>query len=290
MENHELDALLDKSWSLRCAGFPPEIEFVYPGQTLAVSTTGQDCQLSCAHCGGHYLKPMATLEQALGSLKGNKTSYLVSGGCDIDGNVPHLQRREEIKELSRRGPLNIHSGLVEEDQARELAQIASVVSFDFVVDEETIADVYGIKDAKANRYVESYRMLRRHTRVVPHLCIGLKGGEIKGEYKALEVLQSEGADAISFIVFRPTPGTAFADRPCPDVVEVAHVIATARLMFPSALLYLGCMRPGGHYRSILDGLAIRAGVNKIVQPSPDARKLAAALGLHIIRNEECCSL
>jgi uncharacterized radical SAM superfamily protein len=290
MVTHELDALLDKSWALRSLGFPAEIEFVYPGETLAVSTTGRECALSCAHCGGHYLKPMATLEQALGSAKGNKKSYLVSGGCDLDGNVPHLQRRDEITALSQLGPLNIHSGLVEEGQARELAEVASVVSFDFVVDEETIQAVYGMEGATGQRYVESYRLLRRHTRVVPHVCIGLFGGQILGEYKALEALKHEGADAISFIVFRPTPGTTYADKTCPPVNDVARIIATARLMFPDALLYLGCMRPGGHYRSILDGLAIRAGVNKIVQPSPAARKLAGELGLQIIRTEECCSL
>lgn len=290
MKNCALDTLLDKSWALRTASFPPEIEFVYPGQTLAVSSTGGRCELNCAHCGGHYLKPMATLEQALRSPTGSQTSYLVSGGCDIDGNVPHLQRRDALRELSRRGALNVHSGLVTAEQARELAQFAAVVSFDFVVDQETIVEVYGLKGVNAHSYVKSYRRLRRYTRVVPHLCIGLKGGEIRGEYKALKVLQSEGAEAISFIVFRPVPGTAFADRTSPNVAEVVRVIATARLMFPQAKLYLGCLRPGGRYRNTLDALVIRAGINKIVQPSPAARKLADTLGLDVIRSEECCSL
>jgi len=290
MKTGQLDELLTESWSLRRESFPPEIEFVYPGQTLPVSTTGRECELGCAHCGGHYLRTMLTLQQALCAKEENKKSYLLSGGCDLTGTVPHLQRQEEVSALSRLGRLNIHSGLVGEEQAAELSRYAAVVSFDFVSDDETIAAVYGLKDISAQNYLDSYRLLRRYTRVVPHLCIGLKGGEIRGECSALETLQQEGADAISFIVFRPTPGTAFARRQPPPAEEAARVIATARLLFPRASLYLGCMRPGGRYRSELDCLAVRAGINKIVQPSPAARNLAAGLGLRIIRSEECCSL
>jgi len=50
------------------------------------------------------------------------------------------------------------------------------------------------------------------------------------------------------------------------------------------------MRPGGEYRSRLDALAVRAGVNGIVQPAPAARRLAASLGLEAVPGDECCVL
>jgi lipoyl synthase len=289
MEAVDITELLKETWELRRAYFPHRIEFVYPAQTLPVSTTGTKCSLSCAHCGGWYLKPMATLEEALQGKKGEAKSFLVSGGCDEHGSIPHHKCRESIKELSRMGPLNMHTGLVGEDEARELAKAATVVSFDFIVDGETIKQVYGLP-VSGHSFIESYRRLRNHTRVVPHLCIGIKGGEISGEYEALAALKREGADAISFIVFRPTQGTAFAACKPPPVAETVRVIAAARLMFPRIPLFLGCMRPGGSYRSMLDCLAVRAGVNKIVHPSPAARQLSDVLGLNIIMSEECCSL
>jgi uncharacterized radical SAM superfamily protein len=288
--NVALDELLRAAWEVRTASFPPRIEFVCPAKTLPVSVTGRDCHLNCAHCGGRYLENMAGLQEALDGKKGDRKSYLVSGGCDRQGSVPLPAHLEGIRQLARRGRLNLHTGLVGKEDISELAQLAEVVSFDFVTDEQTIAEVYGLAAGSADKYLESYRRLRRRTRVVPHLCLGLKGGQMQGELAALASLQREGTDAISFIVFRPTPGTAYADRKPPPVAEAVTVIATARLMFPSVPLYLGCLRPGGTYRSMLDSLAVRAGVNKIVQPSPAARDLAALLGLEITRTEECCSL
>ncbi|MGB4213928.1 MAG: hypothetical protein WBK64_03680, partial [Dethiobacteria bacterium] len=45
---------------------PGQVEFVFPRLTLPVSVTGRSCALNCAHCGGHYLQGMASLEEALG--------------------------------------------------------------------------------------------------------------------------------------------------------------------------------------------------------------------------------
>ncbi|MBS4023460.1 MAG: radical SAM protein [Dethiobacter sp.] len=289
MQQQDIEELLEETWALRRAYFPHRIEFVYPIQTLPVSITGSDCALNCAHCGREYIKRMSTLKEAVQGKRGDCKSFLLSGGCDTRGAVPHLLHRQEINELARRGRLNIHAGLVGEDETSELAKLSTVISFDFVVDDETIEEVYGLPVSSAS-YIESYRRLRRLTHVVPHICIGLKGGEIKGEYKALEALKREGAQAISFIIFRPTPNTAFADCTPPPAAEVVRILSTARIMFPRVPIYLGCMRPGGNYRSMLDCLAIRAGVNKLVHPSPAARNLAQVLGLNIVRKEECCSL
>ena len=281
--------LLEKSWQGSSAFFANQIEFAVPSQTLAVSVTGTDCQLACAHCGGKYLKKMATIDQALANRKGNATSYLVSGGCTGQGRVPLKENWSALKKLAGRGALNLHSGLVSREEAEDLRELASVVSFDLPGDDQTIARVYGLSST-AEEYLQAYRNLLKHSRVVPHICIGLDGGRIGGEYRLLQKLQSEPVEAISLIVFRPTAGTAFEKNSPPPLDQVARLIATARLMFPRIPIYLGCMRPGGKYREDLDLLALQAGVNKIVLPVPSARRKAVALGLNITFSGECCSL
>ena len=265
------------------------VEFVYPRLTLPVSVTGRSCDLNCAHCGGHYLRGMATLEEALGRRGVGYRSFLVSGGCDRQGRVPHGERWAELEALARRGSLNFHPGLVGEAEAAAMGMIARAFSFDFVADERVIKDVYGLEAAPED-YLRSYRCLRRHGRVVPHICIGIMGGRIESEYRALRILRREGAEAISFIVFRPTPGTRLAGAAPPPPDAVAELLAHARALFPRTPLYLGCMRPGGRYREELDCLALEAGIDKIVHPAAAARRLAAQMGLQVSTGEECCAL
>ena len=237
------EMLLRQAWQTRRENFPDTVEFVYPRLTLAVRTTGTDCPLQCAHCGGHYLKGMAPLQRALSRQKGRYKSFLLSGACDRRGRVPHRERWAEVAALAEMGELNIHCGLVTEKEAAALGQVAQTISFDFIADAATIKEVYGLRASPAD-YLRTYRLLRRHCRVVPHLCLGLAGGEIKGEYRALERLREEGAEAISFIVFRPTPGTALAHCSPPPLDAVARLLAMARVIFPRTPLYLGCLRPG----------------------------------------------
>jgi lipoyl synthase len=284
-----LQELLEKSWQVRHAFFPDRIEFAFPTRTLAVSVTGTNCELDCAHCGGKYLKNMVTIDKALAANKRIANSYLVSGGCTSEGRVPLEEHWPALKKLAGCGLLNLHTGLVSRTEAKHLGELASVVSFDLPGDDETITSVYGLS-YPAEQYLEAYRNLLRYTRVVPHLCIGLDGGRIRGEYRLLQKLQVEAVEAISLIVFRPTAGTAFENASPPPLEEVARLIAAVRLMFPRIPISLGCMRPGGQYRDELDLLALKAGVNKIVLPAPSARHHAGKLGLDIHYSEECCSL
>ncbi len=285
----ELENLLNRAWEARNLFFPGQVEFAAPNRTLPVSVTGHDCQLQCAHCNGVYLQNMVSLDKALSHKGGREKSYLVSGGSNKEGKVPLLDRWAELEELAARGPLNLHTGLVNEEEARRLSEIASVVSFDLPGDNQTISEVYGLK-VTMDDYIRSYRFLQKYTRVIPHICIGLNGGTIKGEYNTLRLLKQEAVEAISMIIFRPTEGTGFSECSSPDPEEAAYFIATARLMFPHIPLYLGCMRPSGRYREIVDVLALNAGVNKIVLPSPAARVKAEELGLTVSLSEECCSL
>ena len=180
-------------------------------------------------------------------------------------------------------------GLISEPDLHALQPYADVVSFDLVGDNETIREVYGL-DRTVSDYVATYQLLREQLPVVPHVTIGLRGGQMGHEAKVLDILSEIGCEALVFLVFIPTPGTHYANRQPPLVTDVVHFVAEARLRFPETPLYLGCMRPRGAYRKALDPLAVRAGLNHIVSPAREAVTLAQELGLVVERGTECCVL
>lgn len=282
----ELEERVESAWRLREANFAPRVAFDYPLKTAAISLTGPYCVLNCAHCGGEYLKPMTPIWSA--QVQG-ATSCLISGGCDLSGKVPVTRDLAKVEALRSGRVMNWHVGLIERDEAEAIAPYVDVISFDFVGDDETIKEVYGL-ERRVEEYVKSYELLRGYFPLIPHITVGLKGGEIGGEYRALEILEGLGLEGLILIVFTPTPGTRYADREPPELKEVIALIAEARLRFPTAPLYLGCMRPRGGYRHLLDPWALRAGVNGIVSPASEAVVLAEELGLKVIRREECCAV
>jgi uncharacterized radical SAM superfamily protein len=263
------------------------IRFVFPYRTKAVSVTGGQCALNCAHCGGHYLQHMCPLESVAAD-DGSK-SWLVSGGCRRGGGVPLVEHIDRLKERKRGRRYNVHTGMITKAEIDCLATVADCVSFDFVADETTIREVYG-NGCKVEDYIACYRALRQKVRVVPHICLGLHGGKLRGEYRALELLEEIGLDSLAFIIFKPTKGTRYAGLKPPEPREVVDVLSQARHRFPAAMLLLGCMRPGGRYREEIDKWAVRIGIDSIVNPAPAAVNLARQMGLSISFGEECCVL
>lgn len=281
---------VSREWQIREENFPPTIRFARPGDTVTVSLTGPSCPRACAHCGGHWLSQMSALDKVLAEAKGGRVkSVLVSGGCGPGGRVPWRQYLPELKELSSYSRLNFHTGLVDEGDAQALSQVASAVSLDLVGDQETVTQVYGLS-LPQQAWFESYLHLKGQVQVIPHICVGLKGGQLSGEERCLEFLAQHPPETATLIVFIPTPGTAYAHREPPALAEVARIFSLARLLLPKTKLNLGCMRPPGRYRAQLDQLAIIQGFNGIVQPTSPAVKLAERLGLAITEGRECCSL
>jgi uncharacterized radical SAM superfamily protein len=280
------DALLKEAWKIRQRNFAPTIRFDYPLNTLVVSLTGGRCELDCAHCGGYYLQHMVPIWEADAAAA---TSCLVSGGCDSQGRVPVTSHLDLVAHIRSGRLMNWHVGLIGQKEAEAILDYVDIISFDFVGDQATIEEVYGIP-ARVQDYADTYRLLRAYASVVPHITVGLRGGCLSGEYQALEMLEDAGAEALTFIVFIPTPGTRYADCPPTPPEEVAKLIAEARLRFPSIPLHLGCMRPRGAYRDRVDALAVQAGVNAIVSPSRSAVTLAREVGLLQERGDECCAV
>ncbi|KJR48233.1 putative radical SAM superfamily protein [Desulfosporosinus sp. I2] len=295
MESGELETkvLIRCAWEARKKHFADEIWFDFPSLTESITLTGQACALNCAHCGGHYLKGMRSVSEIKidGSLDSNLTfrSALVSGGCTFEGKVPFEEHLEFLYNLKQSVRLNFHVGLLDGKEISLLKGLADVVSFDFVADRETIQEVYGLKQGPED-YRRVYLGLQEVVPVIPHLTLGLRGGEWGGEERALDALQELGFTGLVFNVFIPTPGTRYALRQPLPVEEVVRFLAKARLRFPDVPLALGCMRPKGKYRQILDEAAVSLGLNRLVMPTPRARRRAEELGLRVIKGEECCAL
>lgn len=270
---------------------PASLVAVFPTRTVPVTVTGRRCSLGCAHCGGRYLEKMIPCDEVRDAIqRRGATSVLLSGGCDPDGKVPVLENLDGLKSILPAVKVNIHPGLVNEQRAAQIAQIAQVISFDFIQDEIAIEMAFG-RRFSARDYLESYRYLRKYAgdKLVPHILVGIRGGEIAREYETVETLAGEGLSSLVFIVFIPTPGTRWAGLTPPSVADVAELIAWTRQKLPHVTLSLGCMRPGGRYRRELDQLAVLAGVDKIVFPSKEALQRAEELGLDVLRQEECCA-
>ena len=282
----DLETRLARAWAVRRAHFSDEITWSFPLDTAVLSLTGQQCALDCAHCGGHYLGGMRPIWEAEPDAS---TSCLISGGCDPTGRVPVLAHLERVRAWRHGRTMNWHVGFVSEQEMEAVAPLVDVVSFDFVGDDRTIHEVYGL-ERTVDDYVETYRVLRRFARTLPHVTIGLRGGELGHELPAFGLLQELGVDGLVFLVFVPTPGTRYADRQSPSPAAVTDLLAEARIRFPDVPLYLGCMRPKGRYRNELDPLAVRAGINVLVSPSRPARQMAADLGLAARESRECCVL
>ena len=147
----DLEQKLERAWAVRRANFPDRITWSYPLDTAVLSLTGEQCALDCAHCGGHYLGGMKPIWEAEPD---GSTSCLISGGCDPTGRVPVLAHRERVRAWRTDRTMNWHVGFVSEAEMEEIAPLVDVVSFDFVGDNDTIREVYGI-----DRTVDDYVVL-----------------------------------------------------------------------------------------------------------------------------------
>ncbi|MGL5757054.1 MAG: radical SAM protein [Paraclostridium sp.] len=286
-----LNEKMKLAYETKINSFGNKIEFSYPNQTLAVSITDINCSLGCAHCNGQYLKNMTPINNYKKDIKKRKiTSVLLSGGCSLDGKVPIEKHIELIKELKEKGyKLNSHIGLMDKESIEKVCKYLDYVSFDLVFDEDTIKEVYKINKNR-EEYINTYEYIKKYTNVAPHICIGLKGGNICGEYEIIEYLKDNQPNQLTFIVLIPTKNTEYESTQPPKIEEVIDLLCEARISLPKTKINLGCMRPRGEYRNRLDKLAIECGINKIVLPSKMCKKLVQEKNLDVIESKECCVL
>ncbi|MBD3185331.1 radical SAM protein [Candidatus Bathyarchaeota archaeon] len=301
----DIDAFVKLQTSLRMETnrhFGMKIASFIPGDSFpSISLTGTACELQCLHCNRKYLKGMipATSPEDLRKvlhdihLSGGKGA-LISGGSTREGIVKMEPFYPVIREIKANTKLllNVHAGLISKKEAEKLLETGiDTISMDFVGDNETIKEIYGM-DKSVDDYKKTLTdlILAGFTtaRIIPHVCIGLNHGRLSSEHLVLDYLTALDPRLLVFIIL--IPPRARDDFALIDPVEVGKVIAIARLFFPRSELALGCMRPGGKYKQVYDHQAFRSGITRIALPSGSLKKTLLKRGYEITRHETCCAM
>ena len=264
-----------------------------------ISLTGKGCALNCKHCGGKVLETMypATTPEKLFDLcvqlkRKGALGCLISGGCLPNGSVPLEKFVDAIEKVKRELGLTVfvHTGIINFDMAKKLGNAGvDAALIDIIGSDETIREIYN-PNVTVEDYENSLKALHEAGIVfVPHVIAGLHYGKLKGELHALNMISRYKPSALVIIAFMPIHETEMATVEPPKPVDIAKVITTARLMFPTMSLVLGCMRPKGKHRVETDILAIKAGVDAIAFPSEEVIKLAGNQGYSVSFSSFCCS-
>jgi len=221
-------------------------------------------------------------------IKPGVKSILISGGCNKEGKVPLLGFTEEIKKLKNKYKINAHVGLVSREEAKKIARLVDVVSFDFVTEPKIIKKTYKL-NKKLDDYYKSLAALQKEANVFPHLTLGLWKGKISWEYHAIELLVKKfNFKNIVFNVFIPAPGTELEQQPPPSIKSVEEYFYHLEKNYPKLDKRLGCMRSGGKYRDELDQTAMLTGFKVITRPSRQTIELAKNLNYQIFWHDQCC--
>lgn len=262
---------------------------VKPIKTLTVSVTGEYCALQCDHCKGHFLKNMTPINLVDKKLKNHNQyrSILISGGFTTEGILPLSESTiSEIKVLKNLGyRLNFHLGLITEDGLNKISDLPDMISFDLIMDNYVIKEIFHLKDKNNENFKESYILLKNHFKVSPHILIGANYGQIEKEYEAIEFLQKHKPEKLIFIIITPLENVPFKNIIPPPINEVEKLWLYAKQKLANTKFYLGCVRPKGKYRYEIDSLAKDLNFDTIVNPHSE---VISQDSLEIF--EECCAL
>lgn len=264
-----------------------------------VSITGKGCALKCKHCGGIVLNTMypattseALLETCIQLKEKGAKGCLISGGCLPSGAVPVERFVDAIARVKHELGLTVfvHTGVVDLQTAKALKEAGvDAALIDIIGSDETIEEIYKL-DATVNDYEDSLRALHEtEIDFVPHVIVGLHYGALRGERHALEMISKYRPSALVIIAFMPIRRTEMERVKPPKPVDIARVIAAARLMFSKTPLVLGCMRSRDRYRSETEILATKAGVDAIAFPTEEAVEFARSHGYTTSFSSFCCS-
>jgi uncharacterized radical SAM superfamily protein len=243
----------------------------------AISLTGSECALHCAHCNEKYLGGMRPILNNLDletflidHAKNGGVGVLLSGGCDPDGSVPLLNFLDTVKKVKDQTNLiiNTHTGLLNEETAQKLADAnVDIVSFDINMDEEIVKEIYHL-DKDLNEYKRAVDLFKKYKlNLVPHICVGLYYGKLHKELESLKFIKEAGIDPnlIVIIALIPPKNSLLFERADPN--DIAKVIAVIRFLFPKTEISLGCMRPRGDIKIEVEKQAINSGITRIEIPS-----------------------
>jgi len=310
-----LTDLQSEAFRIRKAYFDNELTFSIPGTVsyhddtfpfqknrfAAISVTGSHCDLQCGHCQGKLLESMIPAEdsrtffQVANQLRLNGAhGILVSGGANQNGEVPLEEFIPLIREIKEKAPefkVIVHTGLIQRENAKGLKEAGvDQILIDIIGDDDTIREVYHL-----NKRVEDYEktlwMLKEMGhRIAPHIIIGHHFGEIRGEWKALEMVTHVGVETIVLVILKTLlpVGKNHFKIPKPD--EASRIAAIARILNPKIPIRMGCIRPAHPSKLEMEKGFIDSGVNTIAYPIQGTIEYAKEIGLETKFIEMCCSL
>lgn len=304
LANDELEPFLQHAKNITLQNFQNILKIYIPNKRFpAISITGNECALECAHCNKKYLdgmKPILNnedLENFLMNLsKEGGKGVLLSGGCEPDGSVPLLNYLDTVKKVKRKTKLiiNTHTGLLNEETAKKLAEAnVDIVSFDINMDEEIIRDIYRL-DRDLSDYERAVKLLTKYKlNIVPHVCIGLYYGELHRELESIKFIKEMGIDPSLIVLIAlipPTTSEILFKRPNPE--DIAKIIAAIRFIFPHTEISLGCMRPRGDIKVDIEKYAIKAGITRLEIPSKTTLKWLKQINpeINLKYFSACCAI
>jgi uncharacterized radical SAM superfamily protein len=292
----ELTFSIPGTISYRDAAFPSQKE-----KFSAISVTGRHCALRCEHCKGKLLESMIPAEdpetflQAVDHLRAHGAhGILVSGGANQNGEVPLKKFISSIRTIKEKNPqfkVIVHTGLIQREIAKELkeAEIDQIL-IDVIGDDDTIREVYHL-NKRVEDYEETLMMLREMGHhLAPHIIIGHHFGEIKGEWRALEMVTRIGVETIVLVVIKFLHGSGMNQIKIPKPEETSRISAIARILNPNIPIRMGCIRPAHPWKAKMETGFIDSGVNTIAYPLQNTIDYAKEIGLETKFIEMCCSL
>jgi hypothetical protein len=269
------------------------------GRYPAISVTGTRCELQCEHCKGLLLDPMIQvtepndlMQKALYLQKRGVHGILLSGGSDRQGRLPWAKYVDAIREITEATGLYLsaHVGFPDLETCRQLKKSGlRQALLDVMGDEETATRVYHLNGLQTVKdALES--VSQSGLQLAPHIVAGLHYGRMKGEDHALRILSRHNPAVLVVVVLTGLKGTPMAGMEPPSPLEVARLIARARLLMPRVPISLGCERPRNKQGTELEKLALRAGITRMAVWSEEVLEEASRLGLRPRFQATCCSV
>lgn len=265
------------------------------------SVTGPACALHCEHCRAEVLKPMipATspemLEARVRTIAAERhlRGFLLSGGSNRRNEIAYERFWPAVRRLKRDLPgieIAVHSALLDRPRARAMAEAGvDLAMLDIIGEEATIREIYHLDRPVADFEASLDALCAAGLKVAPHIVIGLHRGRIIGEARAIEICLARPIDALVLVVVMPLDAADVHFR-APEPHEIAELFLMARSRAPNLPITLGCARPHGAARRLIDAYAVMAGLDAIAFPADGAVPLARAIGRTIIAEPRCCAL
>ena len=293
--------------SIRDKNFGSRVKFYYPGMIRfngklglypAISITGTECALSCAHCSGRLLQSMipalkpADLLHIAKRIESQKMKgILISGGCATDGSMPWDAFIPAIQKIKQETCLKVslHCGLLDRRRARQLKETGiDQVLMDVTGDESVWKKVYGIAAPFINQVKTIEYLMEYDIPLVPHIIAGLNFGGIKGEFSSLILLRQYPLEILVIVVIMPLCKTEMASVTPPTARELEPLFCATREWFPRAEIALGCARPRN--ATDIEKLALDCGFNRLTIPDDQTENHARNQKLTIEYHRTCCSV